>query len=153
MCSGTTFLIFIRFFRWILGFWIHIPTTYHLACTTWKKLTLKKTMFQCWSDYTCLQHRIYSSNPCQNNCSIQCTQRKNTTLGPFWRLFLLYVGQTQFWKGPVPSFIIDIHTLLSMYIVVLLWINFCCTSLLSSKIKLTKRVRKSSFVQDKNTQN
>ena len=101
MCSGTTFLIFIRFFRWILGFWIHIPTTYHLACTTWKKLTLKKTMFQCWSDYTCLQHRIYSSNPCQNNCSIQCTQRKNTTLGPFCRLFLLYVGQTQFWKGPV----------------------------------------------------
>ena len=108
MCSGTTFLIFIRFFCWILGFWVHTSTTHHLVCTTWKKLTLKKTMFQCWSDYTCLQHRIYSSNPCQNNCSIQCTQRKNNTLGPFWRLFLLYVGQTQFWKGPVPSFIIDI---------------------------------------------
>ena len=33
------------------------------------------------------------------------------------------------------------YTLLSMYIVVLLWSNFWCTSLLSSKIKLTKRVR------------
>ena len=105
---GYHFFDFHRVFRWILGFWVHTSTTHHLVCTTWKKLTLKKTMFQCWSDYTCLQHRIYSSNPCQNNCSIQCTQRKNNTLGPFWRLFLLYVGQTQFWKGPVPSFIIDI---------------------------------------------
>ena len=89
------------------GFWVfgYIPT-WRVLCERnwpWRK--------QCFSvEAITLVYNIGSIHPIHVKTIVvfNVLKEKKITLGPFWRLFLLYFGQTQFWKGPVPSFIIDI---------------------------------------------